>query len=524
MSIAGLGQPVRRFVHKQRRWVVAIGFVVLAGVMVGIWFIGENWPFRYRIIHPELEGMFGSQVRIAHYARTYFPNPGFVATGLTLTRGSDAKSPIGTVQQLIVQGHWMDLFTLNRRLQLVEMKGVQMILPAPGSKPAQQQFPSGSSSDYVGPSIPIQTVEIMNSMLEIQRIDGGSYKFPILELHIENLHRGQAMTFAVDMYNAIPRGHIRASGRFGPLNAKDLAATPLSGEYRFIQIRLSDFGELKGEASAYGSFHGALGAIETTASVNTPDFAVSDGQPVAFNGRLTCTVNGLNGDVRYESMEARSGQTLVIASGSTTGDAKTTHLEIRIARGRVEDILKPFLHMNSPVSGPVALHATATLGPQSQGTFLQRLVVEGAFDVPEEKLTDPSEQLTLSAFSSRARDLDLPDPKKHPDKAYETPDVLSSLEGPATIRKGVASSRQLVFRVPGAEARLHGTFSFDTEAVHLAGNLRMQSDVSHTVSGFKAVLLKPLAPFFHHKHAGAVIPIVITGKPGHYKISQNIFH
>ena len=102
--------------------------------------------------------------------------------------------------------------------------------------------------------------------------------------------------------------------------------------------------------------------------------------------------------------------------------------------------------------------------------------------------------------------------------------MFSSLEGPVTIRKGFASSRQLVFRVPGVEARLHGTFNFDTKAVHLTGDLRMQSDVSHTVSGFKAILLKPLAPFFHHKHAGAVLPIVITGRPGHYKISQNIFH
>jgi hypothetical protein len=524
MSIAGLGQPVRQFVHTKRRWVVATGFVILAGVMIGIWLIGENWPFRYRIIHPELEGMFGSQVHIAHYARTYFPNPGFVATGLTLTRKSDAKSPIGTVQQLIVQGHWMDLFTLNRRLQLAEMKGVHLILPAPGSKPAEQQFPTGSSSDYTGPSIPIQTVEIENSVLEIERIHGGSFKFPILELHIENLQRGQALTFAVDMYNPIPQGHIRASGRFGPLDAKDLAATPLSGEYRFTQVRLTGIGELKGEASAYGRFDGTLGAIETTASVNTPDFAVSDGQPVAFNGRLTCTVNGVNGDVHYEAMEARSGQTLVTASGSTTGGAKTTHLQIQVQRGRAQDILKPFLSKAPPIAGPIALHATATLGPQSQGTFLQRLVVDGAFDVPAEKLTDSSQELTGSAFSSRARDLDLPDPKAHPDKAYETPNVLSSLEGPATIRKGVASTNQVVFRIPGAEARLHGSFNFHTKAVDLAGHLRMQSDVSHTVSGFKAVLLKPLAPFFHHKHAGADIPIVITGKPGHYKISQNIFH
>lgn len=524
MSIAGLGQPVRHFAHRKRRWVIATGFVLLAAVMIGIWFIGRNWPFRYKLIRPELEGTFGSQVHIEHYARTYFPNPGFVATGLTLTRQSNTASPIGTVQQLIVQGHWMDLFTLHRRLQLVEMKNVHLILPAPGSKPAQQQYPSGSSSDFIGPSIPIQTLEITNSTLEIHRIHGGSYRFPIRELHIENLRRGLWMTFAVDMQNPIPHGRIRASGRFGPLNAKNLGATPLSGEYRFTQVRLTGIGELHGDASAFGRFHGTLGSIETNASVNTPNFAISDGQPVPLNGEMHCFVNGLNGDVHYQSMEARSGHTLITATGNTTGGEKTTRLQIQVSRGRAEDILRPFLHKEPPIAGPVALHATAELGPQGQGSFLRRLVVDGDFDVPAERLTDASQQLTLSAFSSRARDLDLPDPKKHPNKAYETPDVLSSLVGPVTIRKGVASTRQLVFSVPGADAHLHGTYSFDTEAVHLTGNLRMQSDVSHTVSGFKAVLLKPLAPFFHHKHAGAVLPIVISGEPGHYKISQNIFH
>ena len=50
----------------------------------------------------------------------------------------------------------------------------------------------------------------------------------------------------------------------------------------------------------------------------------------------------------------------------------------------------------------------------------------------------------------------------------------------------------------------------------------MQSDVSHVTSGFKAILLKPLAPFFKKDGAGAVVPIAITGTPHHYKVGQNI--
>ena len=52
----------------------------------------------------------------------------------------------------------------------------------------------------------------------------------------------------------------------------------------------------------------------------------------------------------------------------------------------------------------------------------------------------------------------------------------------------------------------------------------MKSDVSHVTTGFKSVLLKPFAIFFKKKHAGAVIPIAVTGTPGHYKVTQDISH
>ena len=50
----------------------------------------------------------------------------------------------------------------------------------------------------------------------------------------------------------------------------------------------------------------------------------------------------------------------------------------------------------------------------------------------------------------------------------------------------------------------------------------MQSDVSHAATGLKSILLKPLIPFFKKKKAGAVVPIEVSGKPGSYKVSQNL--
>jgi hypothetical protein len=78
--------------------------------------------------------------------------------------------------------------------------------------------------------------------------------------------------------------------------------------------------------------------------------------------------------------------------------------------------------------------------------------------------------------------------------------------------------------MPGVDVDLTGSFNLRSSTVDLTGNLRMQSDISHTTTGFKSVLMKPLIPFFKKNKAGAVIPIAVTGSPGEYKVTQDILH
>jgi hypothetical protein len=199
--------------------------------------------------------------------------------------------------------------------------------------------------------------------------------------------------------------------------------------------------------------------------------------------------------------------------------------------------MRPFLSDPSPITGAAWLHGHAHLDPAENGLhFLQRLRVDGIFDVPAERLTDHAEEQTLSAFSQRAqtdkhaKSDPIPanpaanNPAVQDQSSGSATDVLSSVKGPARIRDGVVSTQRLTFHIPGAEADLSGTFNLHDCTVHMAGNLRMQSDISHTDTGFKSILLKPLIPFFKKKHAGAVIPIAVSGSPGQYKVTQNIVH
>jgi hypothetical protein len=511
--------------HRARPWVIAGGFVLLAALMTGIWFVGQNWPFRYRKIHLLLEDVFGSQIHIAHYRRTYFPHPGFIATGLTLrSRSAPGQPPIGTISTLVVQGNWGDLFLLRDRLRLVDATAVHFVLPPPGSRAAQLDFPSGSGVRFTGPATVIEQLFIHESTLDVLRDNGKRFTFPIHWLRVWNLHRGQPMRFAVDMDNALPYGHVLASGSFGPLNPQAIVNTPLWGWFTFKDVKLSDVGELRGTLRATGSFRGQLGAIQANAHVMTPDFAVTDSHPTSIAGSIQCTINGMNGDVVYNALQARTGSTVVQAAGSTTGTpGKFTRLDIVVRNGRAEDILRPFVTMPVPIAGPAALHAHADLAPTNpnQG-FLDRLHVTGAFDTPSEKMTDADLRKELAAFSLRAQGHKDSDPPEHaPAPAVG---AISSLEGPVTIEKGIARSPGLRFQVPGAKAQLHGTFNFENCAVHLTGKLDTHAMLSGDTTGFKSFLLAPLDLFFKKHRHGAVIPIAVTGTQGHYNVTQDFSH
>jgi hypothetical protein len=511
------------------RWWVAGGLVVFLAVMaVGLYFVEKHWPYRYRNVEPLLESVLASKIKIDKYHRTYFPHPGFVATGLTLQRNSALNlPPIGTAQNLIVQGRWIDLLLLRNRIQLVDVVGLHVVIPPVGSQANQEDFPAGSSADFAGPTTAVQQFHLHNAELDIQRVHGGQYAFPIRELLIGNFKRGQAISYVVDMQDARPTGRIQSKGSFGPLTPKDLGGTKLSGDFTFAPVNLGDVGSISGTLAAKGHFSGTLASIAAEASTNTPDFAVNHGRPTVVAGDVKSTINGLNGDVVLNSIDIKTGATAVHVEGSILGATdtpKVTNLDITLSHGRVQDVLQPFLKGKVPVTGALSLHSHARIDAARGGAkFLQRLRMDGEFSVPAEKLTNVANEKKLSGLSQRAQGIKAPKGDAE-DATDADADVLSSLNGAVSVRDGVLSTQQLTFAIPGATVNLNGTFNFRNSNVHLVGNLAMESDISHVTTGFKSVLLKPLAPFFKKKPAGAVIPIAVTGGPGHYTVTQDLLH
>ena len=513
------GSWLRR--HKRLVWGVCAALVAM--LVIGGFFAEKYWPYRYRNVKPLLEQVFASKITVSHYHRTYFPHPGFVAEALTLRRTSAPDlPPVGSTEELIVQGSWLDLLTLRQRVQLVDVVGLHVVIPPVGSRANHEDFPAGSTADFSGPDTMVEVMHIHKAVLDIMRTDGGRYTYPIRDLVIRNLRNGEAISYSVDMQNASPAGRIQATGKFGPIPPKNLGATPLWGDFTFAPVDLGSIGELHGTLSATGHFSGELCAISGYAKASTPDFAVHDGTPVPVNGTVQLTVNGLNRDVILNSVEARSGKTVVEAQGNVKGSPNVTDVDLKVDKGRAEDLLRPFLKERVPIAGVVWLKAHAHLTPAEHGErFLHRLSVDGSFVVPSERVTNRDLEQKLASFSKRAQG---DKAEKDDSAASQSIDELSSLEGPVKIRDGIASTPRLRFAIPGAVADLKGTYNLRDKSAHLVGVLRMESDISHTETGFKSALLKPLAPFFKKKKAGAVIPIAVTGKPGHYSVSSNLLH
>lgn len=303
----------------------------------------------------------------------------------------------------------------------------------------------------------------------------------------------------------------------------------LSSDFTFSQVNLPDIGNIRGTLSSRGHFDGTLMSFEANAISETPDFAVGNGKPTPFDTSVRCAINGLNGDVILHSIDAKTGATTIQVKGGIVGSPKVVDIDIAVVGGRMQDILRPLIHDKIPIAGDVRLHGHAQLGPAQNGLkFLQRLRMDGAFEAPAERLTDQAMEQKLSAFSQRAQgvksskldagsaDQGAADQTSTGQASNASADVVSSLSGHARIR--------ITIKMPGVGVDLGGSFNLRNSAVDLTGNLRMQTDISHSATGFKSALMKPLIPFFKMGKAGAVIPIAVTGSPGGYKVTQNLLH
>jgi AsmA-like C-terminal region len=180
-------------------------------------------------------------------------------------------------------------------------------------------------------------------------------------------------------------------------------------------------------------------------------------------------------------------------------------LDVTIAKGRIEDLLKLAVRTDPPVmSGVVRLKTNFDL-PPGDPVMSDRLKLAGRFEVTEAHFANEKIQNKIDALSLRSQGK----PKLAKENVSDV--VSSDLSGVFSLEDGVINFSQLQFNIPGTQVNLTGKYSLDGNEFDFHGKARLDAKLSHMVTGWKSILLKPADPFFSKNGAGTELPVKVTG-------------
>lgn len=500
--------------HKHRllghhfRWVViaATAAVIIVGIAFVILLL--RWPFTQTRMRQSLGESVSGSVTFTKFRITYVPFPGCVAENVVFRRWSSPASvpPLATIQRIEIQTRYADLFLRPGYVARIVLNGLYVRIPPRGTGTKPIQNPNSSTKMRVG------EIDTNGATLEIgRRGDNPPLKFEIHLLTVTSVSATTAMQYRATLTNALPPGEIVSTGSFGPWNSNDPAQTPLSGTVTFRNANLGAFSGIAGTLSSDQNFQGTLGRIEVKGKVDIPDFKLTktnNQEPLASEFHLT--VDAMNGDVSLQQVDALLVRTKIVAHGSIAGKTgqkgKTTSLDLRIDRGRIQDVLRLFsTETHPPMDGVANFRTQITVPPLGQ-PFLREVMADADFQVDEGTFEKPSTQADVNKLSQRARGEKI-DPKNP-----SSENAITRLKGHVVLREGTAHFTEVSFIVPGADARMFGTFNLLNDHIDFHGKLKTDVDFSKTLGGgIKSALLKPLDPFFKKKPTGAVIPVYMNG-------------
>ena len=167
----------------------------------------------------------------------------------------------------MVRGRWSDLLLLRNRIQLVDVVDLHVVVPPVGSRENHEDFPAGSSADFSGPSTVVEEFHIHQSRLDIQRTNGELYSFPINDLLLRNVQRGRAISYAVDMQNAMPVGHILARVTGNLIMNTDISHTTTDFKSLFLKPLAPFFKRGRAGAEVPVAFTGISGNYKVSQNI-----------------------------------------------------------------------------------------------------------------------------------------------------------------------------------------------------------------------------------------------------------------
>ena len=140
----------------------------------------------------------------------------------------------------------------------------------------------------------------------------------------------------------------------------------------------------------------------------TPDFSLDiANQPVPLFTRFKAIVDGTNGDTWLDRVDAKLGESNIVASGAIVRDrdVKGRHvaLDIQIREARIEDVLRLAVKADkAPLTGRMEMTTTFLL-PAGEQDVIDRLNLDGQFRLAQARFSNINVQRRIEALSQRAR-------------------------------------------------------------------------------------------------------------------------
>jgi hypothetical protein len=492
--------------YKRALAVSAVVVLILLAVAAAL--LAAKWPFTAPKIKAELEAAISGSVEFQGFRVKYFP-PGCVMEAVELRQtGNSSGTPLLTAARLTVRANYRGLF--RKRVEFMRLEDVHVNI---GQKGRSSKF--GSASDNGAQSTTVAEIVVERAVVEFPRKQKSPLQFKVHQLTFGNFVKGKPTSFHVTVDNPLPPGRIGADGQFGPLNMSDIAATPLSGTYRFSDAKLSSLGGIAGTLSSQGRFGGPARALQVQGTTDTPDYEVkSAGHPVHLRTEFQAVVNCTNGDVNLQSIRGQFEKTAFGVAGDVAKKSKASRvalLQVNDPGGRIEDWLRLLASDQMPaMTGPIWFRAQVTI-PGGARRFIQRVRLSGDFGLTDVAFTKEKTQQEVTELSLRAQGQKVADPQKQ-----AIPKRTGKIAGHVELLDGVAHFSNLTYALPGAMANLRGTYSFIDERIDLHGELTVETKFSATATGPKGFLTRAIEPLVAKARGkGEILPVKLTGTYDH---------
>jgi hypothetical protein len=491
------------------RWMKVGALLTVVAIGCAALLVASRWPFTRDTVLRALQEKFASTVEFKTFHGTYF-TPGCVAEGVTFRRNGDRNAPpIATAERLIIQANYLGFFRVPKRIRRVKVEGLHVFVSPPSERAGGNTRSAPRLEQF---ALILDEITADGAVVEFASGESGSapLTFEIHKLTLNSVADDRAMSFHAMLQNPKPPGEIRADGQFGPLRTGKVGQTALSGSYIF-HAELGAFRGIAGALSSTGKFNGVLDKIAVDGNTDVPDFEVTRSHHAVYlKTQFQAIVDGMDGDVVLQSVHAQFARTSVVSRGDVANKAgsegKTLSLVAAEQQGHIQDWLHLLAKADRPVfTGAMNFQAQIQVPPGNRN-FIERVHLDGNFGIDAAGFTLPATQQKVDNLSQVARGK-----KQNDDPAS----VVEDLEGHVVLKDAVATFSDFSFIVPGALARVHGTYGLLTEQINLHGTLRIDEKFSKTSKGMKSFLLMFVEPLLKKQNAGEIVPIKIGGTFSH---------